>query len=415
MIKVCDAIMGSGKSEAAITYMNEHPETKFVYITPYLTEAERIVAACDNLEIFEPCGDKTYQRSKVCHTEQLIRQEKSIATTHNAFRRYSPEMAELIREKKYTLIIDEDVNLLEVLDFHYNDIQAAIDAGYLTKQESGDYSLVDENYKGNLFRELFSVIRRKNISKHHSLKNREVFFCWLVPVDIINAFQDVFVLTYLFEGQDLYNMFRINEISYSNIYISRQGVQSGTFRFTDDISDRYVPEYVGRIREVVRVEMDRKLNAVGVGRTALSEGWFGKNPDKVDQLRKNLVNIFHNRYKVKSGERIWSTYVKKKDKLTGDGYKKSFVAFNVKATNKYRQCRAAAYCVNLFMNVSQKLYYVDHGIEVDEDAYALSAMVQWIWRTAIRDGKEIQLYVPSERMRLLLLKWMDDISKEVNE
>ena len=26
MIKVCDAIMGSGKSSAAITYMNEHPD-----------------------------------------------------------------------------------------------------------------------------------------------------------------------------------------------------------------------------------------------------------------------------------------------------------------------------------------------------------------------------------------------------
>ena len=25
MIKVCDAIMGTGKSSAAITYMNEHP------------------------------------------------------------------------------------------------------------------------------------------------------------------------------------------------------------------------------------------------------------------------------------------------------------------------------------------------------------------------------------------------------
>ncbi len=33
-IKVCDAIMGSGKSSAAISYMNEHPNQKFIYITP---------------------------------------------------------------------------------------------------------------------------------------------------------------------------------------------------------------------------------------------------------------------------------------------------------------------------------------------------------------------------------------------
>ena len=39
MIQVCDAIMGTGKSSAAITYMNEHKEEKFIYITPYLEEA----------------------------------------------------------------------------------------------------------------------------------------------------------------------------------------------------------------------------------------------------------------------------------------------------------------------------------------------------------------------------------------
>lgn len=38
MIKVCDAIMGSGKSSAAINYMNEHPDKKFIYITPYLNK-----------------------------------------------------------------------------------------------------------------------------------------------------------------------------------------------------------------------------------------------------------------------------------------------------------------------------------------------------------------------------------------
>ena len=45
-IKVCDAIMGSGKSSAAIAYMNEHPQQKFIYITPYLEEAVRIRESC---------------------------------------------------------------------------------------------------------------------------------------------------------------------------------------------------------------------------------------------------------------------------------------------------------------------------------------------------------------------------------
>ena len=59
------------------------------------------------------------------------------------------------------------------------------------------------------------------------------------------------------------------------------------------------------------------------------------------------------------------------------------------------------------MNVNEKKFYTKHGINVDEDAYALSIMVQWIWRSAIRDGDEIYLYIPSRRMRTLLEKWID--------
>ena len=48
---------------------------------------------------------------------------------------------------------------------------------------------------------------------------------------------------------------------------------------------------------------------------------------------------------------------------------------------------------------------------MDQDGYALSEMLQWIWRSAIRDGKEINLYIPSKRMRTLLTDWIDETSQ----
>ena len=54
MIRVCDAIMGTGKSSAAITYMNEHKDEKFIYITPYLDEANRIKEQCAEMHFMEP-------------------------------------------------------------------------------------------------------------------------------------------------------------------------------------------------------------------------------------------------------------------------------------------------------------------------------------------------------------------------
>ena len=41
-------------------------------------------------------------------------------------------------------------------------------------------------------------------------------------------------------------------------------------------------------------------------------------------------------------------------------------------------------------------------------------MVQWIWRSAIRDGNEVNLYIPSRRMRELLIGWIDSVSKGGN-
>ena len=39
--------------------------------------------------------------------------------------------------------------------------------------------------------------------------------------------------------------------------------------------------------------------------------------------------------------------------------------------------------------------------------FALSEMLQWIWRSRIRQGESINIYVPSKRMRNLLLDWLN--------
>jgi hypothetical protein len=48
------------------------------------------------------------------------------------------------------------------------------------------------------------------------------------------------------------------------------------------------------------------------------------------------------------------------------------------------------------------------GANMDQELYALSEMVQFIWRSRIREGKEIMVYVPSKRMRTLLTDWLND-------
>ena len=40
-VKVCDMIMGAGKTESAISLMNSDQNSHFIFITPYLDEVER--------------------------------------------------------------------------------------------------------------------------------------------------------------------------------------------------------------------------------------------------------------------------------------------------------------------------------------------------------------------------------------
>jgi hypothetical protein len=61
------------------------------------------------------------------------------------------------------------------------------------------------------------------------------------------------------------------------------------------------------------------------------------------------------------------------------------------------------------MNPVLKHFFIQKNIIVNDEEYALSELVQWVWRSAIRDGKEINLYIPSSRMRRLLTDWLNKL------
>lgn len=60
------------------------------------------------------------------------------------------------------------------------------------------------------------------------------------------------------------------------------------------------------------------------------------------------------------------------------------------------------------MHPDIKQFVKHYPIEFDDDLCALSTLLQWIWRSQIRVGKPINIYIPSERMRELLLQWIGE-------
>lgn len=405
MVKVCDAIMGSGKSWSAIRYMNDHKDDKFIYITPYLDEARRIREGCPDLDFVEPSNKlSAYGYKKMLHTAALIEEGRNLTTTHQAFKRYAPETLDNIRKHGYTLIIDESVDTLEKFDFSTGDLEMLERGGYIVL-EGDTYRRTDVEYHGELLKDVFAMLESRGIVRTRDNNMSSLYF-WALPEELFASFKDVFILTYLFEGQNLSRFLQIYNIPYTSIGVKKT---DDGYCFVDGPGD--VPSYVSDLRNHVHIEEVKKLNEIGKDRTALSINWFKRNPEKTRQLKNNIGNFYKNIWAgVPKENRLWGTFQDMYGPLRGGGYSNSFLVFNTKATNAYRHCDHLVYAANIYMNVGEKLYYRGFGIEADEDLYALGVMVQWIWRSAIRDGKDIWLYIPSKRMRTLLTDWMDKLA-----
>jgi hypothetical protein len=100
----------------------------------------------------------------------------------------------------------------------------------------------------------------------------------------------------------------------------------------------------------------------------------------------------------------------------------SYIAYNMKATNKFRHKKNLAYLVNVFVHGDISIYFKQRhpNINVNEKIYALNILIQWIWRSRIRNQdlpyneRYINLYLPSKRMRDILTEWLDSDDSDIN-
>ena len=53
-ITIVDAPCGAGKTSFAIQYMNNEIFERFIYITPFLSEIDRVIKSCDCREFRKP-------------------------------------------------------------------------------------------------------------------------------------------------------------------------------------------------------------------------------------------------------------------------------------------------------------------------------------------------------------------------
>lgn len=398
-VYVIDEPMGAGKTFSAINFINSSgKDEKFLIITPYITEVERYKTSCPGRHFVEPYRK---QGSKSRGIKELIRQGRNIVSTHALFQRFDKEIIDLCSVLNYTLIMDEVAEVVRDANYTKDDINNLLNNYCDYNNETGLLTWREEhsNYTGKF-------TDAKNMCELGGLAlARDTLLMWLFPVEAFKAFQKVYILTYMFNAQIQRYYYDYYGVKYS--YLSVIGDSPETYQFTENINRRKY-DY----RDLIHIQDNEKLNRIGNGRFDLSSSWYDRNQDSavMKQLKDNLKNFFINIRNSKSNKNLWTCFKEYRSQLSGKGYAKGFLFLNARAMNEYRERDCVAYPVNIFLNPMVKGFFQDHDIEVDEDGYALSEMLQWIWRSAIRDGKEIWVYVPSRRMRDLLNNWIEDIS-----
>lgn len=396
-VKIVDMIMGAGKTSAAINYIKSIPEDERVmFITPYISERERIIKNCSCKKLKEP------ERigNKLNGIKYLLNKGYNIASTHALFHRFDEEAIDICRAQNYTLILDEVTNVIEPYNISKEDFQTLKKEYVDIDSETGLIKWKSEksNYTGK-----FSEEKRLCELNCLAYYAGDVMM-WLFPIEAFNAFKKIYILTYMFNSQIQRYYYDFYNLPYKFIYISGNGIN--TYHFSEkNTTQNSIYDY----SELIHVLDNSKLNSIGDREYDLSKNWYKRNHGNIamKRLKNNIGNFFKNIRKTSSSENIWTTFKDYKTEISGKGYSKGFLEIGARGTNAYKDRFNIAYPVNRYLNTGVKNFFLQQNINVDEDGYALSEMLQFIWRSAIREGKEIWIYIPSIRMRGLLKEWIN--------
>lgn len=416
-IKILDSMCGTGKTSYAIQEMSSDSnwDKNYIYITPYLDEVKRIKNSVKNRNFKEP-NNKNKKGSKLESFKNLIIKDEDIASTHALFTSVDNEVYELLKSSNYTLILDEVMNVIETYKVTSDDFNLLVKQKIIEIDNNNKIIWLDKEYTGK-FIDIKLLAENDNLylhSRNNLTSNKVTLLVWTFPVKIFECFKEIYILTYMFDGQMQRNYYDMYGIEYEYKSVKLDGDK---FVLSDYIN--YNQEDKRDLKEMINI-YEGKLNMIGEANYSLSSTWL-KNPKNIEQLKKlknNTYNFFRWTSKTKSNENMWTTLLGEiddeksvktvKSLLSGKGYTNGFVSCNCRATNEYAHKKAIAYLINRFINPMDEGFFRDKGVRVNEDLWALSELIQFIWRSAIRNKEPITIYIPSKRMRELLVNYLNN-------
>lgn len=422
-VEILDALCGTGKTHAIIDWMHRNPTMRYLYVSPLLSEIEvRIVPECEQLGFKSP--EQAKGKTKGEHLLELLTEGHNVAFTHSLYSRLTSEHLDTIGQQGYTLIIDEEVTLIEPLtdahgsDYGYtnNDLKYLYNDGKVSV-DSNDYGRVVWNWQDYGEKAKYSRLKAmcdlgmiycadsktdrntgEKVDEIHSLVVQ-------LPLRLLHSCQRVILISYLFKGSIMDTFLSLKGVPVVPLDMEEEGI---TLRYSND----EIKEQIRPLINFIETPSTRKI-----GRKRLTYRWYAF--DMTDQDARaiaaairsvgNAVGATHKdmmwtlpQDRAKGGKKN-KVYIKPR----GYSEKDCYVFCSARATNEWAHKHTLVHALYRHPNLTLEQYLQHYGAKIDKDVFALSELIQWVWRSRIRNKEPINLSILSTRMRILFEYWLN--------
>ena len=420
-VEILDNIMGSGKTTEIIKWMDSKYATeKFIYVSPLLSEVKdggRISRDCKNVKFHFPHTEE--HSTKTDHLLELLEQGLNVCCTHSLYLLMTNKHFQEIKKQGYTIIIDEELNIIDSYDeYSPFDLDSLISLGCIEKQES-DGMLVwvrdDENFDKSIHA-YHKFKRHVENGLIYSTKRSDSMMVSQLPIKLFSVAKRTIIITYMFEGNVLSSFLKLKGIKYKP--------------FTEVVTKQVRKSDIKNLITLFRPDSKWvKINNLRLSNTWYTTSGKGNATESDINFISKFIEYFARKCDIDYKQlmytfpkyRRWDSIttrggVKRKvikprsliDRKEDDGsVEKCWIATQTRATNDYAHKTHLCHLFNRYPNRSVKAYLQDYGYDVNDDVFAVSELVQWVWRSAIRNNEPIVLCIASSRMKKLFLEWLD--------
>jgi len=438
-IEVLESLMGNGKTYATLRYIEKQvlddPKSHWIYCTEYLDEIQ--VRTTDEKSLCRELWRTPLDTDK---TEKLIElllepKVKLIAITHALLLIASRNsyINSLFKAKGYNLFLDETIELITP----YNKVKYG---DFLIWHSEKWFSMVDplgkvvwtyddktSNGLSTSFDQL--ALDSKKGTVHAHINGASVSLVHIEDEVIFGQFNRVILATYQLEYSLFDAYLRIKDIKKikSDIVCDKNN--------TKDIIRGNITQYTKHNDKFKNKKLSSTWwNETGRGSATVEDITLVSNTIRnignangckgsphllgftvpAERVTKsNKTRTVHPKgypsevcFMVKSSETDSDGTAKLVRGSTKDKATSTYIPCNARASEDYKQKIVMVHAYNRFPLVSITDYLTAKNIPYSHEVFALNELLQWLWRSAIRDNKPITVAILSDRMRNLFDEWL---------